>query len=190
MEYKGQWYAFYHNKSISNTGKGNLRSICVDKLNFNPDGTIQTVVQTKEGPPAVGPAPTPNLHAIKYAAIDAVLGGSATLAHDDAASGGTAIHNLHLADSFCEFDKVDGGKGGRATLDIAHAGIDQSKIRLTVNGVDWSFLNTLPTAGWSEFTGHTTFTVPLEAGKTNTIKITGGTGGVNIDSLTVTPIDS
>jgi len=45
VEYKGQWYAFYHNKSIS--GRGNLRSVCVDKLYFNPDGTIQKVIQTK-----------------------------------------------------------------------------------------------------------------------------------------------
>jgi len=45
VEYKGQWYAFYHNKSIS--GQGNLRSVCVDKLYFNTDGTIQKVIQTK-----------------------------------------------------------------------------------------------------------------------------------------------
>lgn len=45
VEFKGQWYAFYHNSSISH--RGNLRSICVDKLYFNPDGTIQSVVQTK-----------------------------------------------------------------------------------------------------------------------------------------------
>ncbi|HEU5124776.1 MAG TPA: family 43 glycosylhydrolase, partial [Verrucomicrobiae bacterium] len=30
VEYKGQWYAFYHNSSISH--QGNLRSICVDRL--------------------------------------------------------------------------------------------------------------------------------------------------------------
>lgn len=45
VEYKGQWYAFYHNQSISN--RGNLRSVCVDKLYFNEDGTIQKVIQTK-----------------------------------------------------------------------------------------------------------------------------------------------
>ncbi|GAB6011045.1 family 43 glycosylhydrolase [Viscerimonas tarda] len=44
VEYKGQWYAFYHNSVLS--GRGNLRSICFDKLYFNPDGTIQKVVQT------------------------------------------------------------------------------------------------------------------------------------------------
>jgi arabinoxylan arabinofuranohydrolase len=44
VEYKGEWYAFYHNSSIS--GKGNLRSICFDKITFNEDGTINTVIQT------------------------------------------------------------------------------------------------------------------------------------------------
>lgn len=45
VEYKGQWYVFYHNSDLS--GYGNLRSICVDKLYFNDDGTIQMVQQTK-----------------------------------------------------------------------------------------------------------------------------------------------
>lgn len=45
VEYKGQWYQFYHNQALS--GKGNLRSVCVDKLFFNPDGTIQKMEQTK-----------------------------------------------------------------------------------------------------------------------------------------------
>lgn len=44
VEYKGQWYAFYHNSILS--GRGNLRTICVDKLYYNPDGTIQKVIQT------------------------------------------------------------------------------------------------------------------------------------------------
>jgi arabinoxylan arabinofuranohydrolase len=44
VEFKGQWYAFYHNESVS--GRGNLRSVCADKLYFNPDGTIKTVIQT------------------------------------------------------------------------------------------------------------------------------------------------
>jgi arabinoxylan arabinofuranohydrolase len=58
VQYKGQWYQFYHNQAIS--GQGNLRSICVDKLEFNSDGTMRTVTQTKEGPPAAGPMTTSN----------------------------------------------------------------------------------------------------------------------------------
>lgn len=45
VEYKGEWFAFYHNKDLS--GHGNLRSICVDKLYYNEDGTIQVVRQHK-----------------------------------------------------------------------------------------------------------------------------------------------
>lgn len=45
VEYKGEWFAFYHNCTIS--GQGNLRSVCVDKLYYNPDGTIQMVKRTK-----------------------------------------------------------------------------------------------------------------------------------------------
>lgn len=43
VEYKGQWYAFYHNCALSH--RGNLRSICVDRLYYNPDGTIKMVKQ-------------------------------------------------------------------------------------------------------------------------------------------------
>ena len=46
VEYKGQWYAFYHNIALS--GRGNLRSICVDKLFYNEDGRIQLVKQTRD----------------------------------------------------------------------------------------------------------------------------------------------
>ena len=43
--FKGQWYSFYHNSALS--GHDWLRSICVDKLYYNPDGTIKMVKQTK-----------------------------------------------------------------------------------------------------------------------------------------------
>ncbi|MDR2806119.1 MAG: family 43 glycosylhydrolase [Dysgonamonadaceae bacterium] len=53
VEYQGQWWAFYHTADLSGTGL--LRSICVDPLDFNDDGTIRTVVQTKDmGSPYLG----------------------------------------------------------------------------------------------------------------------------------------
>jgi hypothetical protein len=102
---------FYHNKSIS--GQGNLRSICVDRLNFNTDGTIQTVPQTTAGPPAVSPtsAPAP---ATKYEAENAVVGNGATVANDSAASGGKCIQNLHNANAYIQFNNVNGGNVHRA----------------------------------------------------------------------------
>lgn len=45
VEYKGQWYAFYHCSDPSR--QGNLRSVCVDKMYYNADGTIRMVKQTR-----------------------------------------------------------------------------------------------------------------------------------------------
>lgn len=52
IEFKGQWYMFYHNGAIKREVEGGgsfRRSICVDYLYYNPDGTIKPVVQTVEG---------------------------------------------------------------------------------------------------------------------------------------------
>ncbi len=44
VEFKNQWYAFYHNSSLSHNDW--LRSICVNKLYYNADGTIRKIIQT------------------------------------------------------------------------------------------------------------------------------------------------
>lgn len=48
VEYKGQWYLFYHNNAYSPWFDKN-RSVCADSLFFNPDGTIQEVKPTLRG---------------------------------------------------------------------------------------------------------------------------------------------
>lgn len=45
VEFKDQWYLFYHNGNLSG-GIGPNRSICFDPIYFNEDGTIQMVKQT------------------------------------------------------------------------------------------------------------------------------------------------
>ena len=187
VEYKGQWYAFYHNKSLS--GQGNLRSICVDKMEFDADGNILKVVQTKTGVPSVGPAPAANPDAVQYAVASAVLENGATLADDSAAVGGKAVQNLHLENAACQFNAVNGGAGGGpATLTIHYAAVDKGKLRLTVNDVDFSFLNTPATGGWGQYNGISYLTIPLSAGAANVIKLTGGHGGVNFDCITISPL--
>ncbi len=48
LDWKGQWYLFYHDKDLSPSFDKN-RSIRADKLFFNPDGTIQKVTPTLRG---------------------------------------------------------------------------------------------------------------------------------------------
>ena len=188
VEYEGQWYQFYHNCSIS--GHGNLRSVCVDKLFFNDDGTIQTIVQTKEGPPAVGPAPGPNPATVKYGAESAATGNGAQVEEDPAAAGGKSVCQLHLENSYLQFNQVGCGRGGRTTVTIHYATADSgAKLKLFVNGGDYSFLNAPATGGWDSYTGQSCLTVPFGAGNTNTIQLVGGHGGVNVDYITATPLD-
>ena len=64
VEYMGRWYLFYHNvdlalKNIPPDSKERKyvqwrRSVCVEHLNYNADGTIQMVRQTKEGMAEIG----------------------------------------------------------------------------------------------------------------------------------------
>lgn len=48
LEYKGQWYLFYHHNDFS-PRDDKRRSACIDKVAFNPDGTIQEVKPTLRG---------------------------------------------------------------------------------------------------------------------------------------------
>jgi len=48
IEYEGQWYLFYHHNDLSPHFDKN-RSIRIDSLAFNPDGTIQKVIPTLRG---------------------------------------------------------------------------------------------------------------------------------------------
>lgn len=57
VEYKGQWYAFYHTSTLSHNDW--LRSVCVDKLYYNEDGTIKMVVQTSGGDKTAPPNDPP-----------------------------------------------------------------------------------------------------------------------------------
>ena len=49
IEFKGKDYFIYHNGSIPTHGGSFRRSVCVDRLYYNEDGTMKRVVMTSEG---------------------------------------------------------------------------------------------------------------------------------------------
>jgi beta-xylosidase len=49
IEFKGNWYFIYHNGAVQPHGGSFRRSVCIDRLFYNPDGTMQRVVMTTEG---------------------------------------------------------------------------------------------------------------------------------------------
>lgn len=49
IEFKGKDYFIYHNGSIPTHGGSFRRSVCVDRLYYNIDGTMKRVIMTSEG---------------------------------------------------------------------------------------------------------------------------------------------
>ncbi|WP_372797469.1 glycoside hydrolase family 43 protein [Pontiella sp.] len=54
VQFQGQWYMFYHDRRLSG-GKSYFRNVCVDRLAFNEDGTMQRVKVTHESVPQIKP---------------------------------------------------------------------------------------------------------------------------------------
>jgi len=49
IEYGGDWYFIYHTGGIQPNGGSFHRSVCIDELHYNPDGTMKRVIMTSEG---------------------------------------------------------------------------------------------------------------------------------------------
>jgi len=49
IDFKGKSYFIYHNGGMNEKGSSYRRSVCIDYLNYNKDGTIQRVRMTTEG---------------------------------------------------------------------------------------------------------------------------------------------
>lgn len=49
IEFKGQWYFIYHNGGILTQGGSFGRSVCIDRLYYNPDETMKRIRMTSEG---------------------------------------------------------------------------------------------------------------------------------------------
>lgn len=49
IEFNKQWYFIYHNGSINTRGSSFHRSVCIDRLYYNKNGTLKRVQMTTEG---------------------------------------------------------------------------------------------------------------------------------------------
>jgi len=49
LSFKGRWYFVYHNGALVPDAGSFHRSVCIDYLHYNPDGTMKRVVMTSEG---------------------------------------------------------------------------------------------------------------------------------------------
>ena len=159
VEYKNHWYMFYHNSDLS--GRGNLRSVCVDEVFFNEDGSIQKVNQTKDGVSAVGPI-VPN----EYESLHKTYDKSEFVEKTD-----YGLTNVEVKNANFNGKTISGFHIDNATANTGY------------------FLRFDPTTTWNYYTGVSTCIVDLNPGTNNTIKLTGSMGGVNINGFSVSLLD-
>jgi hypothetical protein len=107
IEFKGEWYLFYHRNDYSPHFDKN-RSARIEKLTFNPDGTIVKVLPTERG---VGISKaTDNIQIDRYTA----LGGGATIEYLQRWTNTFAGWKVILTPgAWVEYNDVDFGSGVR-----------------------------------------------------------------------------
>ena len=50
IQYKDRWFFFYHSATLPGGGE-HRRSVCVEELHYNPDGTLRPITQSPAGIP-------------------------------------------------------------------------------------------------------------------------------------------
>jgi hypothetical protein len=104
VEYKGQWYLFYHNNYYSPKFDKN-RSVCADSLFFNADGTIRKVIPTFRGVGITSASDT--IHIDRYSKI----GKNASIAFlDDTNTFGGWKTCFNSENAWIQYNTVDFGK--------------------------------------------------------------------------------
>jgi hypothetical protein len=200
VEFKGRWYLFYHNAELSG-GNGTLRSVCVDEVFWNDDGTIKKVEQTKTGVNAVAPRIPSNTPGLEMKYYDLISDNyeeytkKTTYFVDEpycmikiANLEGDTVHNLHIEGSYIEFSGVDGGNGGKALLTVIYASADNASSKVDASGdinKTGYFLKLPDTGGWSNYDGKAKRLIDLKQGNDNVIRLSGGMGGFNVSEIIV-----
>jgi arabinoxylan arabinofuranohydrolase len=199
VEYKGQWYAFYHNSLLS--GNPWLRSICVESLFYNADGTIQMIEQSRE-------------HGTPYAEHPFVIPG--TIEAEDYDQGGQGksysdSEKTNNGNAYRMSEGVDvemnspgnynvgwtnGGEWLEYTVDVAETSLytiksvaaspnTNSKISFKLDGNNITNSITIPnTGGWQSYREISATGVSLEAG-THILQLFEETGGFNLDKIII-----
>jgi hypothetical protein len=159
--------------------------VCIEDIEFNADGTIVRRGKSLEGPTRV--PGVPEYSRPKGTPISlkdgAAITGANTVYRDSAASGDKYVVGDMASGTSITISGVDGGsanangKGNRAMLVFNYSTASNlPKMRLTVNGKSYSYIN-FPRTGGRSFFAEAEFTAQyLNPGTDNTIVLSGLTG--------------
>ena len=158
VEYKGDWFVFYHTNEMSYK-YGDLlslrkRSICVNKLEYNYDGTIKTVAATKEELAALKGVGNSAFSRIKAQLCSLSSG----VQIDQDCTGGDIgkMVSYTYNNSYIIFNNLDFGSTGAngIELQVASGNPDGGTINIYLDGIGWHFVDSIKidtTEGWGNW---------------------------------------
>lgn len=144
VEFKGHNYMFYHNGGLPNGG-GFRRSTCIEEFEFNPDGTIPFIPQTKEG---VKPIGTLN----PYQRVEAeTMANSYGLKTDRTQGVNHYITSVHNGD-WLKLRNVDlGSDTPKSVTATSRGGSDGATIQFRLDSLGGPIIAELPLANGSDW---------------------------------------
>ena len=131
VQYKDQWYLFYHDKQLSPNFDKN-RSVRVDYLTFNDDGTIQKVIPTLRGAGIVDAKA--KIQIDRYSAIS-TNGVTDSFLNPTNTFEGWKI-SLNGKNTWAQFNRVDFGKSGLKSVNVRGTSTTGGSVEIRLDKMD------------------------------------------------------
>ena len=148
VEYQGQWYLFYHHNDYSPDFDKN-RSVRIDKVRFNPDGTIEQVTPTYRG---VGVTPASDrIQMDRYSGIYHVAAGIDFL--DPAKPFDGWFVRLRRPGTWVRYDEIDFGETSPEAVTFRYRAPENAEVSAPLSDEESLGTFLLPASeDWTEVT--------------------------------------
>ncbi len=131
IDWKGQWYLFYHDRDLSPAFDKN-RSARADKLFFNADGTIRKVIPTLRG---VGLVEAKSQ--IQIDRYSATSGKDIAISYlDDTNPHAGWKTTFSAAKSWVQFNEVDFGRGSQKSIEVRAKSSGEGALEIRLDKLD------------------------------------------------------
>lgn len=171
FSYQGVWYAAYHNRYLSG-GSVYQRNCCLDRLYYNPDGTIQTVNCTQDG--------LTQLHYLNpYDQVEGeTMAGESGINTEPCTEGGMDVGYIQNG-SWIRVRGVDFGSGASSFIARVASATSGGNIELRLDHTNGTLVGTCPvsgTGGWQTWTTRSCAVSGASGVHDLYLRFTGGSG--------------
>ena len=176
LDYKGQWYLFYHDKDLSPSFDKN-RAIRADKLFFNADGTIRKVIPTLRGVGLV--EATSQIQIDRYSATSGK--GVAVSFLDEANPHAGWKTTFSAAKSWVRFNEVDFGSGAQKSIEVRAKALGGAALEIRLDGQDGPVIGRVEVGRGTDWNIASVAAKSVPAGVHDLILTQAGAGAVEVD---------